>query len=218
MWMPAMEITPPRSVRSSMAGTSGPAGANIIVASISSDRRIGLFALPLINDQTLFLDGTNTLEVTINNAGVSANPHGFNLTAHVLDALSTAPVADADGPYTIDTGIANPLLLDATASFDLDAADGDSIVLYEWDLNNDSIFDFSTSSPTLNLSQAQYSPFYNSNGVFDLRLRVTDATNLTGTAFSTVTVVPESSSLCLFGIAMACLAGYRARGRFRLWT
>ena len=49
------------------------------------------------------------------------------------------PVADAGGPYSVDEGA--DLLLDGTASSDPDAGCGDSIVSYEWDVDNDGQFD-----------------------------------------------------------------------------
>lgn len=167
-----------------------------------------------IIDQTLFVDGLNTIEVIINNGGAGPNPHGFQLSAFLNDeGLSAAPIADGDGPYTIDLAGADPLNLDALGSLDTDVALGDSIVLYEWDLDNNGLFDFTTTSAILSLTQAQYSPFLNTFGDHNIVLRVTDATGLTGTDLATVSVVPEPSSLLLALIGAVACSGYYGRRR-----
>ena len=55
-----------------------------------------------------------------------------------------APVAEADGPYWIDVG--QDLHLDGTGSSDPDAGCGDSLVKYEWDLQNDGSYEFTGAS------------------------------------------------------------------------
>ncbi len=55
-----------------------------------------------------------------------------------VDVGNHPPVADPGGPYAIDIG--QNLLLDGSGSSDPDASCGDSIVSYEWDLNNDGVF------------------------------------------------------------------------------
>ena len=49
------------------------------------------------------------------------------------------PVADADGPYAVPEG--SSVLLDGTGSSD---PDGDPLILYEWDLDNDGQYDDAT--------------------------------------------------------------------------
>lgn len=65
------------------------------------------------------------------------------LTAEELSTIvnfDTPPVADAGGPYLIEPG--NDLLLDATASYDPDANPNESIVSYQWDVNDDGVYDY----------------------------------------------------------------------------
>ncbi len=89
------------------------------------------------------------------------------------------PVAEAGGPYSGSVG--TPLLLDGSASTDLDIGLGDSIVLYEWDVDNNGIFDTSSISPTLAYTYTTpYSGLVN--------LRVTDSLGLSGQDTAAVTV------------------------------
>ena len=62
---------------------------------------------------------------------------GAHVDIGAFERPNSPPVADAGGPYVIDQG--QELALDGTASADPDA--GDSIVSYEWDLDNDGAFD-----------------------------------------------------------------------------
>ena len=55
-----------------------------------------------------------------------------------VDVGNHPPDPDPGGPYVIDIG--QDLLLDGSGSSDPDVACGDSIVSYEWDLNNDGLF------------------------------------------------------------------------------
>jgi hypothetical protein len=90
------------------------------------------------------------------------------------------PVADAGGPYYCSLG--GTVLLDASASYDPDGyLFTYGIVKYEWDLNNDGIYEIVTGSPT-------YS--YTWSGEMlpgTVTLRVTDLLGGTGTATTTIT-------------------------------
>ena len=87
-----------------------------------------------------------------------------------------APVADAGGPYQTDEGTNVGL----TAAGSTDPDPGDTLT-YEWDLDNDGAFDDSTSqTPTFTL--------VGDNGVFTVRVRVTDSFGDSSTDSSTVTV------------------------------
>lgn len=93
-----------------------------------------------------------------------------------------APVADANGPYTGDVG--SPITFDAGGSYDPDG----TIVSYEWDWNNDGVFDESATSPTIT---------HTWNEVFDgtIALRVTDNDALTDTGSASVTVESEIEAI-----------------------
>jgi len=93
------------------------------------------------------------------------------------------PVADAGGPYLIDMG--DDLYLDGTGSSDPDTAHGDSIVSYEWDLNDDGEYNDATGETTVVI--------FNDYGVYTVGLKVTDSLGEcdTDTAIVEVLAVPE---------------------------
>jgi hypothetical protein len=98
-----------------------------------------------------------------------------------------APIANAGGPddyfgsraYFLDLN--QNLTLDASASYDPDEACGDSIVSYEWDLDNDGQFDDAVGvQPTVSWSNLQ-SLGVAGLGQHVIGLRVTDQFGLIGT-------------------------------------
>ena len=98
--------------------------------------------------------------------------------------VNRPPVADANGPYSMDEGTS--IGLDGTASTD---PDGDSLT-YEWDLNNDAVFESSGAMP----------PYFGPDGPalspYLVTLRVCDPAGLCDTDSSTVTVrnVPPTAN------------------------
>ena len=93
-----------------------------------------------------------------------------------------APVADTGGPYR--AGVGEMFVLDGSGSFDPDAGDG--IASYAWELSGDQGFDDGAG--------ATASRSWDTFGVFDIGLRVTDGQGLPHTSWSTVTVVPGVTS------------------------
>ncbi|WP_440956237.1 PKD domain-containing protein [Methanosarcina sp. Mfa9] len=85
------------------------------------------------------------------------------------------PVANAGGPYEAYEG--SPISFDASASSD---PDGD-LLTYEWDFNNDGVFDISSSEP-----YATYT--WDDDYIGAVLLRVTDEEGLNDTATAEVTV------------------------------
>jgi hypothetical protein len=85
---------------------------------------------------------------------------------------SSAPVADAGGPYSGDQG--TDITLDASGS-----SDPSGIASYEWDLDNDSTYETLGVNATFNSAAA---------GVFTVGLRVTDNDGDTATTLVDVTV------------------------------
>jgi hypothetical protein len=82
------------------------------------------------------------------NVGCWRNLQAYNLYGDPSCSLfetivNDPPVADANGPYYCS--LDSTVLLDASGSYD---PDGDGIIKYEWDVNDDGIYDISTSSPT----------------------------------------------------------------------
>ena len=88
------------------------------------------------------------------------------------------PVADANGPY--ETWVSQTIRLDGSHSYDPDEPIGDRIVSYEWDLDNDGEFDdASVANPEFHQEK---------EGVYIVRLRVTDTFGATSTDWTTVTI------------------------------
>jgi hypothetical protein len=99
---------------------------------------------------------------------------------------NTPPAADANGPYTVDEG--STATLDGSGSYD---PDGDPLVLFEWDLNNDGTYDVSSVGPTVLVT------YPDGPASYTVVLRVTDSAGDTDTDTSTVTVnnVPPAVTL-----------------------
>lgn len=106
------------------------------------------------------------------------------------DPMNAPPVADAGGPYAGGEGAA--IALDGSGS-----TDDHGITLYEWDCSNNGSYDTSAASPTGS------SCTYGDNGVFTVKLRVTDAQAATDEDTATVTVanVPPSIGSILVSAA-----------------
>ncbi|MCO4769477.1 MAG: PKD domain-containing protein [Deltaproteobacteria bacterium] len=87
------------------------------------------------------------------------------------------PTADAGGPYSGDEGSA--IALNGSASADVG---GGVIVQWEWDCTDDGVYDVVSMAGTGNACT------YTDDGVFTVRVRVTDDDAATATATATVTV------------------------------
>jgi VCBS repeat-containing protein len=130
-------------------------------------------------------DGTDT----ISNIEIVTFANGSLNTSTV--SSNHAPIANAGIAYQIQAGSA--LTLSGAASSDSDAAAGDSIVSYAWDVDNDGAFDDATgTAPTLSWSQLQ--TFGMTGGAYTVRLRVTDLFGATGVNATTLLVnnAPEA--------------------------
>ncbi len=93
---------------------------------------------------------------------------------------NTAPTAIAGGPYIVDAG--NSVGLDGSASFDPDTSFGDSIVSYEWDMDNDGFYDDAVGATP------SFGPLSGS-GTSPIALLVTDSLGATHVGSTTLTVV-----------------------------
>jgi PKD repeat protein len=89
--------------------------------------------------------------------------------------LNNPPLADPNGPYTAIEGQA--ITLDGSGSTDLDG----TIDLYEWDIDNNGIYDYSSPSPTQSHTYAQ-------DGTYTIKLRVTDDLGATDEATTTASI------------------------------
>jgi hypothetical protein len=124
---------------------------------------------------TVSADTTNDLPVQI--SGRDGTNYVFNGCideVKIWSAELQPPIADANGPYIWNEGSA--ISLDGSGSSD---ADG-TIVLYEWDLDNDGQYDDATGVTTTNTWFDDYSGF--------VGLKVTDDNGFIDTDSTTVTV------------------------------
>ena len=96
------------------------------------------------------------------------------------------PVADPNGPY--ETPPCTPVTLDGSGSYDPDKPVGDTIVSYEWDLDNDGEYDDAIGMTTVF--------HWDTEGVYIIRLKVTDTYGATGTAGTIVTVTAAVAPCC----------------------
>ena len=130
---------------------------------------------------------------------------------------NTSPVADAGGPYSLTWG--DDFILDASSSYDPDEAFDDYIVSYEWDLDNDDIFELFTADPVYTLLAADYQPIFGSLGIFDIELRVTDTFGDFDVASTSVTFtsspepIPEPTTIVLMGFGILGLLAVVVRRR-----
>ncbi len=96
--------------------------------------------------------GTYTVCLRVTDSGNAARTATYDSQVSVVQS-NRPPTADPGGPYAIEQGFG--LLLDGSGSSDPDAAFGDAIAAWEWDLNGDSAFDVSGESPSLSWAQLQ---------------------------------------------------------------
>gem|GEM_PF-7081015 len=102
------------------------------------------------------------------------NPFEIQLSG-MGNVANSIPVSVPGGPYHGVEGQA--ILLDGSGSYDVDG----NITLYEWDIDNDGVYDYSSTAPT-------QSHTYTQNGVYTISLRVTDNIGATGEQTTTVTI------------------------------
>ncbi|MBI4681978.1 MAG: PKD domain-containing protein, partial [Nitrospirae bacterium] len=93
--------------------------------------------------------------------------------------ITNRPVANSGGPFAGTEG--QPIILNGSGSTDLDG----TIEIYEWDIDNDGIFDYSSSSPTQSHS-------YNQQGIYTVKLRVTDDAGATHEDLTTANISDSS--------------------------
>jgi hypothetical protein len=98
------------------------------------------------------------------------------------------PIADPGGPYSaIDEG--STITLDGSGSFDPDG----TIVLYEWDFEDDGTYDFSSTTSAF----ADFTP--PDDGLYTIRLRVTDNDGATGEGTVQLTVLNVAPTILVTG-------------------
>jgi hypothetical protein len=116
---------------------------------------------------------------------------------------NSSPVAHSlNKAITLGDGV----LLDGSGSFDPNAAYGDAITSYMWDIDNNGSYDISSVSATLNLSAVNIASYGLSVGQHTVKLRVTDKWGVTSTGTSSLDIsaapspVPEPTTLAIWSM------------------
>jgi len=91
--------------------------------------------------------------------GPNATAFDKNLFENMIIYAAQPPKAEAGGPYSAPVGV--PVTLDASGS-----TDDQMIVLYQWDVDNDGLYEISTPNPIAQWTWQQ--PY---NGTIELRVR-----------------------------------------------
>ncbi len=129
---------------------------------------------------------------------------GFFSRLNVNTIANRNPNANQDD-YLINQN--SGVLLNAFGSSDLDLSYGDALS-YSWDVDNDGIYDFSSSSNTRNLTFAELSgKGINGVGDYDVTVRVTDRWGSSSTSVATLSVIPEPGA-APFLMTLAPLVGW----------
>ena len=107
------------------------------------------------------------------------------------------PVADPGGPYSLEAG--DNLALDGSGSYDPDG--GDSIVTYEWDVDDDGQFDDATvAAPTISWATLESMGFV-IGGLYNIKLRVRDTLGQDDIKATAVTIfAPPPPTVIAFDI------------------
>ena len=138
--------------------------------------------------------GTHLTALRVMNDAGQTDIHIGEVTV-VQGELNNAPVANAGGPYFIAVG--EILNLDGSGSSDPDAGCGDAIVKYEWDLNNDGIYDKTSVTDNLLVTWYEITNYgITQDKQYTIVLRVTDNVNLQGTAIAELTVYRPNPEAC----------------------
>lgn len=111
---------------------------------------------------------TCALRVTDNNSPCKTS---IATVAIAVNQGNLAPVAHPGGPYTLNAG--SQLTVDGSASWDPNAAAGDRIVSYAWDLNDDGVYN-DASGQNVTIPWAHLAGLGLGQGSHTIRLQVTD--------------------------------------------
>jgi PKD repeat protein len=109
----------------------------------------------------------------------SSDPDENPLVVLLSGTGNALPIADAGGPYTDVEG--QSIMLDGSGSSDPNG----TIISYEWDINNDGTFEYSSATTTRSHTYAQ-------NGQYAVKLRVTDDIGATDEIMTTANVSDTS--------------------------
>ncbi len=122
-------------------------------------------------------EGTFNSSFDIPSDDTDENPVTVSLSG---TGINDPPTANPGGPYT-GTEEGQAITLDGSGSTDSDG----TIELYEWDIDNDGIYDYSSSLPTQDHT-------YDQQGTYTIKLRVTDNVGATDEATTTADISDTS--------------------------
>jgi PKD repeat protein len=151
-------------------------GTDTWTATVNYGDNTGTKNLPLNPDKSFALshtytcNGNYTVKVCVKDDDGGSGCNQVQITVKI----NHPPVAEADGPYFGNEG--SSITLSGFKSTDPDY----NIVRYEWDLDNDGQFDDATGV------KVKFAAI--DNGIFTIRLRVTDAGGLSSVDTSTIAV------------------------------
>ena len=151
-----------------------PNGREINPSIATTDPNINFLEGNTYEQYTIAYPITGNWTMQINAVDIPLQGEEYITTIDLL--VNQQPVAVAGGPYEGYEG--SPITFNSSASYD---ADGE-IVLYEWDFNDDGVFDSSSISPITTFT-------YGDNYIGNATLRVTDDEGLTSTDEASVTVI-----------------------------
>lgn len=142
---------------------------------IIPDRKTGEYTIKLTpqpesqptDTYSLMVVGGNQTIILAQDVPVSSIPDGPYTLDTSETEISTAPVANANGPYSGSEGSA--ISFTGNGSYDVDGA----IILYEWDFDDDGDFDSASTVP-------QVEHVYGDDFFGNVTLRVTDDEGLVG--------------------------------------
>lgn len=166
----------------SLTATPNPGQCNQPVTFDASASAVGDVLRSLVEFDWDFGDGSSAAGSLINHSFTSFGAHQVGLvvvddggesgsTSLQVNIDNQPPVADAGGPYLVPTGSA--VQLSAAGSTEPDAACGDSIVNYAWDIDGDGQYDDAIGqNPTI-----PWSPLLANlgTGIHSIGLQVTDS-------------------------------------------
>jgi VCBS repeat-containing protein len=175
------------------AGSFDPDAGDLISYAWDIDND-GLFDDAVGVSPTLTTAELNTLGLTggLYTIGLQVtDSFGASATDTASVRINRVPVADAGGPYTVQQG--DDVTLSGAASTDPDAALGDSIISYAWDIDNDGEYDDKFGvSPTV--TSAELAGFGMTNGAYTIGLQISDSFGGAGTDTATLTVLVDNGN------------------------